>query len=94
MPWRAVLTAAERSTLLAFPTDPGELIRHYTFDERDLTRIRRHRGGHNRLGFAVQLGTVRFLGTFLPDLNEVPPGVVAHLGIFTFPLGRARRHPR
>jgi hypothetical protein len=72
MPWRAVLTAAERSTLLAFPTDPGELIRHYTFDERDLTRIRRHRGGHNRLGFAVQLCCLRFPGAPLPA-DATPP---------------------
>ncbi|MHB8577908.1 MAG: DUF4158 domain-containing protein, partial [Dehalococcoidia bacterium] len=72
MPWRAVLTAAERSALLAFPTEPDALIRHYTFDERDLTRIRRHRGGHNRLGFAVQLCCLRFPGTPLtPD--AIPP---------------------
>jgi TnpA family transposase len=58
--------------LLAFPTEPGELIRYYTFDERDLTRIRRHRGGHNRLGFAVQLCCLRFPGTPLaPD--AIPP---------------------
>ena len=72
MPWRPALTATERSALLAFPTDPDALIRHYTFDERDLTHIRRHRGGHNRLGFAVQLATVRFLGTFLARPAEVP----------------------
>jgi Domain of unknown function (DUF4158) len=71
MPWRAVLTAAERSALLAFPTDPDELIRHYSFDERDLTRIRRHRGGHNRLGFAVQLCCLRFPG--IPLAPEATP---------------------
>lgn len=74
MPWRAVLTAAERTALLAFPTEPDALIRHYTFDERDLTRIRRHRGGHNRLGFAVLLCGLRFPGFPLaPDAAPPDP---------------------
>ncbi len=37
------------------------------------------RGAHNRLGFAVQLGTVRFIGRFLPNPADVPAAVVAYV---------------
>src|SRR5699024_6502701 len=48
-------------------------------DDADHVLVRRHRGQHNRLGFSLQLGTVRFLGTFLPDPLEVPTEVVDFL---------------
>jgi Domain of unknown function (DUF4158) len=53
MPRRELLTSAHREALLAFPSEEAELLRHYTFSTHDLAVIRRCRGDHNGLGFAV-----------------------------------------
>ncbi len=58
--------------------DPNEeqLARHFHLDTADRELVGRMRGAHNRLGFAVQLGTARFLGAFLDDPTQTPAAVI------------------
>ena len=74
MPRRSILSTAERESLLALSDNKDELIRHYTFNETDLSIIRQRRGAANRLGFAVQLCYLRFPGIILGiDERPFPP---------------------
>ena len=66
MPRRALLSAAERDSLLAVLDTRDEVIRQYTLSERDRSLIRQRRGDANRLGFAVQLCLLRYPGNGLP----------------------------
>ncbi|MGW1108584.1 DUF4158 domain-containing protein [Streptomyces sp. NPDC002540] len=60
------------------PTKP-ELKRFFFLDDEDRKLIAKRRGDHNRLGFALQICMVRYIGLFLEDPLDVPWPVVEHL---------------
>ena len=59
----------QRARYRRFLTDPSpeDLERFFYLDAVALAEVANKRGPHNRLGWAVQWGTVRMLGTFLAD---------------------------
>jgi hypothetical protein len=63
----------------AGPPERVEPERFFFLDDADRVLVARRRGDHNRLGFSLQLGTVRFLGLFLTDPLDVPESVVEYL---------------
>ena len=68
----------QRARYGRFPDAIGEddIARCFHLDERDQAIITELRGAHNRLGFAAQLGAVRFIGIFPSETTAVPPVVL------------------
>jgi hypothetical protein len=63
-----LFTEAERARRNCFPEVIAyeDLVSFFTLSERDLDSVPRYNAPHNRLGYALQLCTLRFMG-FVPD---------------------------
>lgn len=75
------LTDEQAAAYAAYRGAPSrtELERFFFLDDADRELIESKRRAHNRLGFAAQLTTARYLGVFLDDPADVPVEVVDYL---------------
>lgn len=75
------LTEEQQQRYGRYPGTPTELQldQYFHLDDVDRQLVAARRGDYNRLGFAVQLGIVRFLGTFLSSPLAVPSTVIDYL---------------
>ena len=62
------LSASEQARLNRFPEQISheDLITFFTLSDKDTTVVAKQRGSTNRLGFALQICALRYLG-FAPD---------------------------
>ena len=76
-----LFTDAERKRLGGFPdrVSHEDLVTFYTLTRSDRAKVNRCADDAGRLGFALQLGSLRYLGFCPDDLASAPPEVVGFL---------------
>jgi hypothetical protein len=74
---RQQLTESQIAALFNPPTEPRELVRHYTLTETDFAMVRRCRGDHSRLGYALMLCYLRYPGRSLRTSERPPAALVS-----------------
>ncbi len=82
MPTR-LLSDAQRERYGRYDGSPSrdQIARYFYLDAADREIIARLRGAHNRLGFALQLGTVRFLGVLPGRFDDIPAAVIEAIAV-------------
>ena len=78
---------------MAVVTVEGQNLRPASPAATQVGKVQAKRRAHNRLGFAVQLTMVRFLGRFIPDPRQVSAEVAEYLAEYGERAGRPTRTP-
>jgi TnpA family transposase len=75
------LTQGERERLQSFPKEisPEDITAFFTLSETDIDLVQKQHGDYNRLGFALQLCLLRYLGFSLHNLTDLPENLIAYV---------------
>ena len=75
------LSEAERQSLNEFPTniEDGDVLNHFFLSPNDLEQVALQRGDNNRLGFALLLCALRYIGFFPNTLQTAPANALGYL---------------
>ena len=75
------LTKEKQASYGSYASEPSstQLARYFYLDDRDLSFVKQKREDYTQLGCAIQLCTVRFLGTFLANPIDIPSNCVAYV---------------
>ncbi|NYT00241.1 MAG: Tn3 family transposase [Methanocellales archaeon] len=75
------LTKSEREILSSFPHEVAhnDAIIFFTLSSNDMEQVQKRRENQNRLGFALQLGTLRYLGFCPDDFTAIPSPIVEYV---------------
>ena len=78
---RGILTIEERLRYMSIPANMNDNIMatYFTLSLQDLEIINRHRGDHNRLGFAVQISVLRYTGWSLAQIKHIPENMLRYI---------------
>jgi TnpA family transposase len=63
--------------VFSMPTDPTEMVRHYTLGADDIVLIRTKRRSINRFGFAIQLCLLKYPGLGMGPVEQPPEAMIA-----------------
>ena len=75
------MTEDQRKELTQIPPDMSdwEIAKHYTLSASDIEVIRQNRKDYNRIGFALQLCSLRYPGWMLTNIKEIPNTVTYYV---------------
>lgn len=76
---RRLISSKEATTLLGISADEDSLIRHFTLEPADRLECELRRRPQNKLGFALQLCTMRQTGRLLRENEQPPVAVINYL---------------
>lgn len=78
---RGILTTEERLRYLSIPENMNDdiMATYFTLSLQDLEIINRHRGNHNRLGFALQISILRYTGWSLTNIKYIPENILRYI---------------